>query len=107
MSSSPIVVDETLVLQLDTDSESFAAGLNALTGETRWKLNRDKSAIYASPVLYRSSKSPLPQVILNSKKSLLSVDPRTEKRIGKSSRPANPFLRLPLPEIYWWHPSTR
>jgi outer membrane protein assembly factor BamB len=83
MSSSPIVVDETLVLQLDTDSESFAAGLNALTGETRWKLNRDKSAIYASPVLYRSSKSPLPQVILNSKKSLLSVDPRTGKENWK------------------------
>ena len=56
MSSSPIVVDGTLVLQLDTDSESFVAGLNALTGETRWKLDRDKSAIYASPVLFRSSK---------------------------------------------------
>ncbi len=83
MSSSPIVVDDTLVLQLDTDSESFVAGLNALTGETRWKLDREKSAIFASPVLFRFSKNPVPQVVLHSKKSLLSVDPRTGKENWK------------------------
>jgi outer membrane protein assembly factor BamB len=79
MSSSPVVVDGTLVVQLDTDSESFVAGLNALTGETRWKLDRVKSAIFASPVLFRTSTNPRPQVILHSKRSLLSVDPRTGK----------------------------
>ena len=31
MSSSPVVSDGALVLQLDTDSESFATGLDALT----------------------------------------------------------------------------
>jgi outer membrane protein assembly factor BamB len=87
MSSSPIVVDGTLVLQLDTDSESFVAGLNALTGETRWKLDRDKSAIFASPVLFRSSTNSRPQVVLHSKKSLLSVDPRTGKENWKVEQP--------------------
>jgi outer membrane protein assembly factor BamB len=83
MSSSPVVADGSLVLQLDTDSESFVAGLDALTGETRWKLDREKSAIYASPALYRFSKNPLPQVVLHSKKSLLSIDPRTGKENWK------------------------
>ena len=42
MASSPVVVDGTLVLQLDTDSESYAAGLDSLTGETRWKVGPRK-----------------------------------------------------------------
>jgi len=79
MSSSPVIVDGTLVLQLDTNSESFVAGLNALTGETRWKLDREKSAVFASPVLFRSSLNSLPQVVLHSKRSLLSIDPLTGK----------------------------
>jgi outer membrane protein assembly factor BamB len=77
MSSSPIVVDGTLVLQLDTESQSLAIGLNALTGETRWKQDRHNSAIYASPVLFRSSIDLRPQAILHSKESLRSVDPHT------------------------------
>jgi outer membrane protein assembly factor BamB len=77
MSSSPVVVDGVLVLQLDTESQSFVAGLDAFTGETRWKLDRAKSAIYASPALFHPSSSAAPQVVLHSKKSLLSIDPQT------------------------------
>ena len=77
MSSSPVVVNGTLVLQLDTESESFVAGLDALTGETLWKLDRERSAVYASPALYHPSDSAAPQVVLHSRKSLLSIDPRT------------------------------
>lgn len=87
MSSSPVVVDGTLVLQLDTESESFVAGLDALTGKTQWKLDRDKSAIYASPALYRTLADPAPQVILQSKKSLLSIEPRTGKKIWEIDQP--------------------
>lgn len=77
MSSSPVVADETLIVQVDTDAESYVAGLNADTGETRWKLDRPSSAIYASPVLYHSSTESRRQVILHSKNALLSIDPRT------------------------------
>jgi outer membrane protein assembly factor BamB len=76
MSSSPVVADDTLVLQLDTDSDSLVAGLNVHTGETRWQLDRPHSAIWASPVLFRGAGSSRPQVILHSKDSLLSIDPR-------------------------------
>jgi outer membrane protein assembly factor BamB len=113
MSSSPVVVDGTLVLQLDTDSESFVAGLNVLTGETRWKLDRDKSAIFASPTLFRSSTNPLSQVVLHSKKSLLSIDPRTGKENWKVEQPcgtvssttvAGDFLVTPLNALTVLHP---
>jgi outer membrane protein assembly factor BamB len=108
MSSSPVVVDDTLVLQLDTDAESYVAGLDAHTGETRWKLDRDKSAIYASPVLFRGSVSGPAQVVLHSKKSLLSVDPKTGKQNWKieqacggiaSTTVAGELLVSPLREL--------
>jgi outer membrane protein assembly factor BamB len=108
------VVDETLVVQLDTDSESFAAGLNARTGKTRWKMDREKSAIYASPVLFRPSTSARPQVILHSKKSLLSIDPRTggenwrvEQRCGSvaSSTVAGDLLVTPLNQLSMLRPN--
>jgi outer membrane protein assembly factor BamB len=86
MSSSPVVADETLVLQLDTDAESYVAGLDALTGETRWKLDRPSSAVYSSPVLFREPDSFRAQVILHSKKSLLSVDPKTGNKIWEVER---------------------
>ncbi len=79
MSSSPIVVEGVLVLQLDTNSESFVAGLNALTGETLWKLDRAKSAVWASPALCHPPGTPTAQVILQSKQGLLSLDPVTGK----------------------------
>lgn len=77
MSSSPVVINGTLILQLDTNSESFVAGLNALTGETRWKLDRPRSAIWASPAIYHPQGTPKPQVILQSKEGLISVDPES------------------------------
>ncbi len=113
MSSSPIVADGTLVLQLDTDTEAFVAGLDALTGETRWKLDRDKSAIWASPALYHSSTNALPQVILHSKKSLLSVDPKTGAENWKveqacatiaSTTVAGDLLVTPLGELSAFRP---
>ena len=53
MSSSPIVVDGVLVVQVENDSESFAAGINVRTGENLWKLDRPKGANWTSPPLPR------------------------------------------------------
>src|SRR5690606_2755358 len=49
MSSSPLVVEGTLVCMLETDADSFAIGLDALTGQTRWKIERPRAANWTSP----------------------------------------------------------
>lgn len=51
MASSPIVVGDTLVAQIENDSESFAAGFDLLTGVNKWKLDRPKSANWTSPTV--------------------------------------------------------
>ena len=114
MSSSPVVVDGALVLQLDTESESFATGLDALTGKTLWKLDREKTAIYASPALFHSPGSDKPGVVLQSKESLQSIEPRTGKTIWEvdqscgtvaSSTVAGDLLVTPLRELTVLRPS--
>ena len=36
LASSPVVAGDTLIAQIDNDSESFAAGFDILTGEPKW-----------------------------------------------------------------------
>lgn len=108
MSSSPVVVDDTLIMQLDTDSESYVAGLNALTGETRWKLDQAKGAFYCSPVAWRSARDTPPQVIVQTKNALLSLVPTTGQENWKieqacasvpSSTIAGELLLAPLNQL--------
>lgn len=50
MASSPIVVDETVVFPVESDSESFAVGLSVKDGSNRWKIARPKQSNWTSPV---------------------------------------------------------
>jgi len=79
MSSSPIVVDGVLIVQIENDSESFAAGINVKTGENLWKLNRPKAANWTSPIAAVSGGRPV--AILQSSKGVHAVEPRTGEEV--------------------------
>lgn len=49
MSASPVVVDNVVVVTVECQADSFAAGFNAQTGETMWELPRPRKANWASP----------------------------------------------------------
>jgi outer membrane protein assembly factor BamB len=73
MSSSLVAADGVVVAQVENDSESFTAGLDALTGENRWKLDRPKKANWTSPTLLQGAAGK-PLVALQSSKGLVGVD---------------------------------
>ena len=50
MASSPVVVGETLVFPVESDSESFAVGMDTKDGSNRWKIARPKQSNWTSPV---------------------------------------------------------
>jgi outer membrane protein assembly factor BamB len=54
MSSSPLVVDEKVIVQVENQGDSFAAALDARTGETRWRIARDAQPSWCSPTLFTS-----------------------------------------------------
>jgi len=75
MASSPIVAGDTLVAQIENDSESFAAGFDVATGENKWKIDRPKAANWTSPTLIEIDEQPV--VALQSSKGILGVLPST------------------------------
>ena len=77
MASSPVVVADTVVVQVECQGESFAAGFNTSTGETRWKIERPRVANWASPTVLRSLRPEGDLVILQSSKNVSAHDPIT------------------------------
>lgn len=75
MSQSPVVVDGTLVVQSENDSESFVAGLDVATGRNKWKLERPKAANWTSATVWKNV------VALQSSKGILAVEPATGKTV--------------------------
>ncbi|MDF1812636.1 MAG: PQQ-binding-like beta-propeller repeat protein [Verrucomicrobiales bacterium] len=92
MSSSPVVVDGTLVLQIENDSESFAAGIDTETGLNRWKIDRPKAANWTSPIALLIDDTAI--AALQSSKGLLGVQPATgspvfEYKFGAATIPSS------------------
>jgi len=77
MASSPIVIGETLIVQVENDAESFATGIETTTGQSRWKKTRPKKANWTSPTIYGEGDNAL--ALLQSSKGIEAVDPLTGK----------------------------
>lgn len=77
MSSSPVVVGDTVVVQVENFGDSFAAGLDAKTGETRWRLPRDREYMWASPTILRAANRADDSVLMQSANHFTAVDPHT------------------------------
>lgn len=82
MSSSPLVVGETVVVQVENQGDSFAAGIDTSTGETRWRVERPAAANWASPAALRG-KDGKHLVLLQSAKGLTALDPLTGEQKWK------------------------
>jgi outer membrane protein assembly factor BamB len=83
MSSSPVVVDETVVVQIENQGDSFAAGLDAATGETRWRIDRDKQANWVSPTVLPAAGNRGPLVVLQDHDGVIGLEPRTGREVWR------------------------
>ena len=85
--SSPIIWKDLVILQCDTQTDSFIVALNANTGETVWKTDRDELPSWGTPTVATTSKGE--ELIANASNYIRGYDPRTGKelwRLGKSSK---------------------
>ena len=86
LASSPTVIEGTLIVPIENDSQSIAVGLATDTGETRWKLDRPTLANWASPVVLGEGPGQLPQVVLQSGSRLTVHDPQSGQESGRYDR---------------------
>lgn len=83
MSASPVVVGDTVVVQIESQGDSFAAGIDTATGETRWRIDRDRQANWSSPIALEDSKGEPYAVLLQSPSGLTAHDRLTGKLLWK------------------------
>lgn len=53
-SSSPVLFDDKLFLQIDNDEQSFLVALDAGSGEELWRVDRDEKSQYSSPIIWKN-----------------------------------------------------
>lgn len=85
--SSPIIWNDLVILQCDTQTDSFMIALNATTGKTAWKTDRDELPSWGTPTVASTAKGE--ELITNASNFIRGYDPRTGKelwRLGGSSK---------------------
>jgi outer membrane protein assembly factor BamB len=85
--SSPVIWDNLVILQCDTQDDSFLLALDAATGKTVWKTERDEIPSWGTPTVANTSAGPV--LVANASKFIRGYDPRTGKelwRLGRSSK---------------------
>ena len=85
--SSPIIWKDLVILQCDTQTDSFIIALNANTGKTVWKTDRDEIPSWGSPTVVTTPNGE--ELVTNASNFIRGYDPRTGKelwRLGRSSR---------------------
>jgi len=85
--SSPIIWNGLVILQCDTQTDSFLLALDAATGKTVWKTDRDELPSWGTPTVATTSAGA--ELVANASNYIRGYDPRTGKelwRLGRSSK---------------------
>jgi outer membrane protein assembly factor BamB len=99
LGSSPLVIGQTIVLQMECQGDGFVLGVDGETGETRWRLRLSKTINWLSPTAARIRGREL--ALVQGTDRLLFVDPHSgdivatfEEALGTSI--ASPVASGPL-----------
>lgn len=85
--SSPIIWNDLVILQCDTQTDSFILALDATTGKTVWKTDRAELPSWGTPTVALTATGP--ELVTNASNFIRGYDPRTGKelwRLGGSSK---------------------
>lgn len=84
--SSPIIFEGKVIVQIDTQADSFVIGIDLVTGKTLWQTQRDELPSWGTPTVYPGDS---PEVITNGSNFVRGYDPATGAelwRLGGSSK---------------------
>jgi outer membrane protein assembly factor BamB len=92
--SSPIIHGDLVIVQADTQGESFVMGIDIRSGETVWKTLRDELPSWGTPTVHpgaghASGTATQPELVTNGSNFIRGYDPATGQelwRLGGSSK---------------------
>lgn len=94
--SSPVLVEDKLILAQDHDIDSFVMGLDAATGRTLWKTDRpDAVRSYSTPAVWqRNGKK---ELLVAGALQLMSYDADSGKKLWWKDGLARIVIPIPMP----------
>jgi outer membrane protein assembly factor BamB len=75
LAASPVLWGDVLLVPMETAGESFAAGLDKVTGRNRWKVGRPRGINWVTPLVVRNDGRA--EALFLSPGELTAYDPRT------------------------------
>jgi outer membrane protein assembly factor BamB len=79
--SSPIIWNGLVIVQCDTQADSFLIALNAETGETVWKTDRQELPSWGTPTIVTTAAGP--ELVTNASNYVRGYDPKTGRELWK------------------------
>jgi outer membrane protein assembly factor BamB len=73
--SSPVLFDDYVYIQCDNDTASFLVALNKVTGEERWRVERDEKSNWSTPYIWKNKLRT--ELIAAGGNQMRSYDPKT------------------------------
>ena len=92
--SSPVILDDMVLVQNDRHKESFLAAYDINTGKERWRSSHDEYPSWATPAVIRTAGRV--QIVTNSGKHIRGFDPGTGKELWRLSD-NNTQVKVPTP----------
>lgn len=77
--SSPIIWNGLVIVQCDTQADSFLLALDAATGETIWKTERSELPSWGTPTIVETAAGP--ELVTNASNYVRGYDPRTGRQL--------------------------
>ncbi len=90
LASSPLLVAGTVVVQMESQNTSFAAGIDPATGKNRWRVERPHEMNWTTPIAVPGNDGK-PLVLLQGMSRLSALDPATGKEVWSLKRSSDPI----------------
>ena len=87
--SSPIIYKDLVIVQCDTQDESFLMAADIKTGKTVWKTVRKELPSWGTPTVFQPARGGRPELVTNASNFIRGYDPDTGAerwRLGGSSK---------------------
>jgi outer membrane protein assembly factor BamB len=88
MSSSPLVIGDTVIVQVESQGDSFVTGINTSTGESRWQVDRKKESNWSSPTELRGTDGKS-LALIQAPNEFVALDPKTGESVWTRPLPCD------------------
>lgn len=91
LASSPLIVSSTVIIQCENQNTSFTAGIDLVTGKTRWRHDSPREINWSSPISIPGKSADNRLALLQGSTKLTAREPLTGKEVWAIERACHPI----------------